>query len=73
MNSKKTKLIPCDHGVLVVMSWLASGAEGEKFQHAITNSCDSLIIVIQGKLIAGDTLIKTGLWNHSNQLRERRM
>jgi len=53
MNSKKTKSIHCDHGRLVVMSQLASGADGKKFQHAVDNSSGSLILIIQGKLFPG--------------------
>jgi len=56
MNSKKEESILFNHGRLVVMSQLASGANGQKFQHAIEKSSGSLILVIQGKLIPGKSL-----------------
>jgi len=59
MNSKKKKSIICNHGRLVVMSQLASGADGQKFQHAIEKSSGSLILVIQGKLIPGKSFTET--------------
>jgi len=41
------------------MSRLASGADGQKFQHVIKKSSGSLILVNQGKLIPGKSLTET--------------
>jgi len=59
MESSQKGSFRCGHGTLVVMSQLASGASDQKkYQHEIQNSSGNLIIVIQGKVKVGDTLVK---------------
>jgi len=59
MNSGQKESFLCEHGTLVAMSQLASGAAEQKYQHAITNSSGILILVIEGCLNPGKSLKET--------------
>ena len=59
INTGQKESFPCEHGTLVVMSQLASGAAEQKYQHAITNSSGNLILVIEGYLNPGKSLKET--------------
>ena len=59
VNTGQEESFPCEHGTLVVMSQLASGAAEQKYQHAITNSSGNLILVIEGYLLPGKSLKET--------------
>ena len=59
INTGQKESFPCEHGTLVVMSQLASGAAEQKYQHAIMNSSGNLILVIEGYLLPGKSLKDT--------------
>jgi hypothetical protein len=59
MNTGQEESFPCEHGTLVVMNQLASGAAEQKYQHAITNSSGNLILVIEVYLLPGKSLKDT--------------
>ena len=59
VNTGQKESFPCEHGTLVVMSRLASGAAEQKYQHTITNSSGNLILVIEGCLLLGKSLKET--------------
>jgi hypothetical protein len=59
VNTGQEESFPCEHGTLVVMSQLASGAAEQKYQHAIMNSSGNLILVIEGYLLLGKSLKET--------------